>query len=181
MFPAMKRVRLCVPLVAVSIAGGCATVPSNGPLFVVTPGTGRDQAAFQHDSETCQQSVVAGTGYGTPAQPAASGAAPPAGAWIASEDTGFLQCMAAQGDVVAPAPASYAANYPGFAYGYAYPFGYFDPYPVYFGGIFGGFAFGGSRNHGWEHAGWHHGGWGHGGGGWHGGGHGGGGHGGGHH
>jgi hypothetical protein len=172
----MKVFRLCLPLVVTGLAGGCATVPSNGPLFVVTPGTGRDQAAFQQDSETCQQSVTAGTGYGTPAPPAAAGATAAANAWIASEDTRFLQCMAARGDVVAPAPASYAAGYPGFAYGYAYPFGYFDPYPAYFGGVLGGFAYGGWRYHGWGHGGWGHGGW-HGGGAWHGGG----GHGGGHH
>nr|WP_294567075.1 hypothetical protein [uncultured Rhodopila sp.] len=183
----MKLVRRCLPVAVAGLVAGCATPPPPA-LFIVSPGTGRDQAAFQQDSETCQQDVKAGTGYGIPAPPAASGTPAPASAWIASEDTRFLQCMAARGDVVAPAPASYAADYPGFAYGYAYPFGYFDPYPVYFGGVYGGFAYGGWRYRGWgAHGGWGHGGWGHGGwghGGWGHGGYaraGGGGHGGGHH
>jgi len=151
-------------MVVAGLSAGCATAPPpQTPLFIVSPGTGRDEAAFQQDSETCQQNVTAGTGYGTPAAPAPSGTPAPASAWIASEDARFLQCMAAHGDAVAPAPASYAADYPGFAYGYAYPFGYFDPYPVYFGGVLGGFAYGGWRYRGWGHGGWGHGGWGHGG------------------
>jgi hypothetical protein len=177
----MRFVRIFLPLVVAGLAGGCATVPPPGPLFVVTPGAARDQAAFQQDSETCQQNVTAGTGYGVPASPAPSGTPQAANAWIASGDTRFLQCMAARGNVVTPAPANYAAGYPGFAYGYAYPFGYFDPYPIYFGGIYGGFAYGGWRyrswgghggwgHGGWGHGGWGHGGWGHAGGGGHGGG-----------
>nr|WP_294519250.1 hypothetical protein [uncultured Rhodopila sp.] len=181
----MKFLRLGLPLVAASVASGCATVPPSGPLFVVTPGSGHDQAVFQQDSEICQQHAAAGTGYGTPPTPAASAAPANPQAWIASEDQSFLQCMAARGDVVAAAPAAYAAGYPGYTYGFAYPYGYFDAYPVFAGGLFfGGFGYGGRHyghwhyhggwgHGGWGHAGWGHGGWGHGGYG-HAGGHGGG-------
>ncbi len=192
----MINVRVWLPLVVASLAGGCATAPPPAPLFVVSPGTGRDQAAFQQDSAVCQQHAANRTGYGgAPVPPPTSSATAPAGqtagAWIASEDQAFLQCMAARGDSVAVAPGDYAAAYPGYDYGFAYPYGYFDTYPVYVGGFFGGgyggWRYGGWHYHGWGgHGGWGHGGWGHGGwghGGWgHGGfGHaGGGGHGGGH-
>ena len=173
----MKIVRLGLSLAAASLAAGFATAPPPGPLFVVTPGSGRDQAVFQQDSDICQQASAAGTGYGAPPAPAAS--APPASAtpqaWIASEDQRFLQCMAARGDVVAAAPVSYAAAYPGYPYGFAYPYGYFDAYPVFAGGLFfGGFGYGGRHYGNWHyHGGWGHGGWGRGGYG-HAGGHGGG-------
>ena len=178
----MKRALYVLPLIGASLAGGCATVPPPTPLFVVAPGTGRGLTGFQQDSDVCQQHATAQTGYGAPGQPvpsagsqapAASTAAP--GAWIASEDSAFLQCMAARGDVVTAAPAEYAAGYPGFDYGYAYPYGYFDPYPFYFGGFIGGVGWGWGHR-GWGHYGWGHGGWGHGGWGHAGGGHAGGGH-----
>jgi hypothetical protein len=176
-------------MVVAGLAAGCATLPPPAPVFVVSPGTGRDQGIFQQDSEICQQHATAGSGYGTPSKPPDSATPATSGTWIASANAPFLQCMAARGDVVAAAPADYAAAYPGFDYGYAYPFGYFDPYPIYFGGLAGGFAYGGWRYRGWGYGGWGHGGWARGGwghGGWgHGGwGHGGaasGGHGGGHH
>jgi|SRR5271165_977686 len=168
----MKRVRLLPPLVAASLISGCAAAPTYGPPFVVVPGAGKDQVAFQQDSQICQQHAMAQTGYGAPAQAsvpgAPAGSVGSAGTGLASADASFLQCMAARGDTVVPAPTNYAAGYPGYPYGYAYPYGLSYPYPFYLGGFFGGIGYGGWGHHGWGyggrgHGGWGHGGWGHGG------------------
>jgi hypothetical protein len=182
-----------LPLATVLAVGACATAPSTP--FVVLPGMAKDPAAFQQDDSICRQHATAHTGYGVTSRDAAPGA--PGGAIGSAtrgdeaarslsqnnknttvgtpsdaalpDELGYLQCMAARGDIVRQAPAEYDGfiDEPGYPYGFEYPGAYlygFGASPAYFGGVYGGWGW-----HGWHGGGWHGGGW-HGGG-WHGGGH----------
>jgi hypothetical protein len=203
----MKFAGALAALCASLTVGACVAGAPPGPMGIVMPGKDKTEAVFQQDESICQQHATAHTGYGDPSQqsagtaptappPASSagttGAAVPAGG-TPLDELGYMQCMAARGDVVQMASMDgYASAYPytpAYPYPYAYPdgYGFPDGYPFgypYYAGFVGGF--------GWWHGGWggHHAGWGHPGfhGGWahagfHGGGHSGGGHsgGGGHH
>lgn len=125
---------------------------------MVTPAPGRDEAAFQQDLRVCQRHAETGSGYDdseTHAAPPPS--APSAGAGLATEDAAFVQCMAARGDQVTPAPSAYAAAYP------VDPYPAYDGFPFLAGGLLGGYLFVGGEHHGHNHRafgnhGWYHGG-----------------------
>ena len=55
------RAQLAVPLVAVFLVAGCATVPS-GPNVVVLPGSQKPYDQFQVDEAVCRQNAQAAIG-----------------------------------------------------------------------------------------------------------------------
>ena len=194
----MLSARAILPLITVLTVSACATAPPTGLPALVLPGTGKDPAAFQQDDRICRQHAMAHTGYGalshdavpratdgavpitTPDDEAtrslsrdngSSSTTPSAGA-PAGDELGYLQCMAARGDIVQQTPMGYNGSaggtpYPyGFGYpdaylygfGYPYPYFYQGAYPAYFGGFYGGWGWGGWRGRGWHGGGWHGGG-----------------------
>jgi hypothetical protein len=196
----MLSARILAPLSIALTLVACAAEPPPGPSVVILPGNGKDLAAFQQDDLICKGHALAHTGYAGPAPAVAGGAAndpPSAGSAGALHDgqgagtavtanatgnqyldgVGYVQCMAARGDVVQTQPNG--TPYQGYDAGYAYPYPYGDAYTyvypnAYPFGYYGGGAFIGlgsgwgwyGRGHGhWEHGGWGHGGFAHGGGG----------------
>ena len=120
---------------------------------------------------------VAPSGSGTPAASASHASIPEPPDGTIPNQLQFVQCMAARGDTVRPAPSGYteAANWYGYVYpdDYAYPYfyGYGYPYSFYDGGFIGvfgrsfhgrdfhrGFFHGGGFDHGSFHGGGLHGG-----------------------
>ncbi len=154
----MYPVRRLTPLAVILLLSACATLPEADPTFTVVPGQGKALAAFQQDDVVCRRHAVSHTGYGDPAPAGATGSAEPPSADMITDDTAYLQCMAARGNTVYVQPA------PNFAAvdAYDYPYGYGYPGPLYDGGLYAGFGWGGWYHHGWRHGGWHNGGWHHG-------------------
>jgi hypothetical protein len=173
------------PAVSTPTPGSAGTAPTPGtvaptvaPAAVPLAGTGAPQPAG------ATPSALPGAEVAMANNPAASSTEPPE--VTGSNAVGYLQCMAARGDIVQSQPLYADA---GDWYGYPYPPYFYDyPYGFYGAGSIGVFAVGGFHhghfhraffNHGGFHMAGLHGGF-HGGG-FHGGGHGGGGHGGGGH
>ncbi len=69
----MQRRTLLLPVAALLVLGGCATVP-NGPTVMVLPGTQKSFPSFQNDQADCQQYAQASIG-GIAAGDAAANAA----------------------------------------------------------------------------------------------------------
>jgi hypothetical protein len=173
------------PAVSAPAPGSAGTAPAPGtlaptaaPATLPLAGTGLPQPAG------ATASALPGAGVAMANNPAASRTEPPE--VTGSNAVGYLQCMAARGDMVqSQLPYANAGDW----YDYPYPPYFYDyPYGFYGAGFIGVFGVGGFHhdhfhraffNHGGFHMAGLHGGF-HGGG-FHGGGHGGGGHGGGGH
>jgi hypothetical protein len=173
------------PAVSAPAPGSAGTAPTPGtlaqtgaPAAVPLAGTGAPQPAG------ATAPALPSAGVAMTNNPAASSTEPPE--VTGSNAVGYLQCMAARGDMVRSQPLYAGA---GDWYGYPYPPNFYDyPYGFYGAGFIGVFGVGGFHHgdfhraffdHGRFHMAGLHGGF-HGGG-FHGGGHGGGGHGGGGH
>lgn len=66
----MSGKALAIPVVAIALLAGCATVPS-GPSVMVLPGVGKGFEQFQSDDGTCRQWALQQTGV-TPGQTSAN-------------------------------------------------------------------------------------------------------------
>lgn len=140
--------RSLLPLAALTLSACVAMPPAPQPPaapLVAYPGAGKTAEALRADDAACQAQLggaLPGTAATTPATPpgntagasAGPGTSPPAAPAPPAE--AYLQCMAARGNVVAPAyppPAfGYAPVYPSYFYGtysWGYPWGY--PYPFF--------------------------------------------------
>ncbi|MBI0537509.1 hypothetical protein D9599_18275 [Roseomonas sp. KE2513] len=158
----MIPLRPLLPLAALALSACVAVPPAPQPPaapLVAYPGAGKTAEALQVDDAACQAQpggTLLGIAATTPATPpgnaagapAGFGTSPPAAPVLPAE--AYLQCMAARGNVVAPAYAppafSYAPVYPSYFYGaYAwdYPWGYLYPFSGYgyhrFSGRYRGF------------------------------------------
>ena len=144
----MIPVRSLLPLAALTLSACVSVPPAPQPPaapLVAYPGAGKTAEALQADDAACQAQAGGAppsTTASTPATPPGSVAGVPAGPGIsppaapALPAETYLQCMAARGNVVAPAYAppalGYAPVYPSYFYGaysWDYPWGY--PYPFF--------------------------------------------------
>lgn len=66
----MRKRVIAVPLIAVAVVSGCATVPT-GPSVMVLPGSGKPFEVFQADDDVCRGWAMRQTG-GTPSDSATS-------------------------------------------------------------------------------------------------------------
>ncbi|WP_156963799.1 hypothetical protein [Muricoccus aerilatus] len=138
----MIPLRFLLPVAALTLSACVAVPPAPQPPaapLVAYPGAGKTAEALQADDAACQaqpDGALPGTATAIPATPpgnaagapAGPGTSPPAASALPAE--AYLQCMAARGNVVAPA---YAPP----AFGYAPPaFGYAPVYPSYFYGAY---------------------------------------------
>ena len=89
---------------------------------MAVPDTGKSPVAFRADIKACSRDPPASGKDMVSARQDTQRA----GIWVVSINSGLLQCMAARGNAVAPAP-EYAAPYPGHDYLVDYPYGYSDP------------------------------------------------------
>lgn len=131
----MTSSRLVLPLAALALSACVAVPPPQPPAapLVAYPGAGKTAEVLQADDAACQAGLASLPPPGTAASGNAAPAPnPPPAATSPAE--AYLQCMAARGNVVAPAyvpPAlTYAPVYPSYFYG-AYGWGYPYPYPLF--------------------------------------------------